>query len=243
MSNNMQNYQILDWDTEVLGIKTAKIIPDTLSLEALQTVLTTLKQQQVKLVYWLTASDDIATQEAAAQCHGFLADQKVTYVMDLTTVDAASFSNQGVEIYPSDQIDAQLEMLATEIGMQSRFGVDPKITHQQMEAVYKTWILNSVKKIIAKEVLVIKQDHKIVGVVTLADKNQRGDLSLVSVDPHYRGLKLGVRLVRAAQHWCLENGYSISQVVTQQHNLAACKLYEKCGYHVEKVEHFFHFWL
>lgn len=239
----MSDFQVLDWDTEILGVKTAKIVPEKLSVDQLKLILTELKKQNVKLVYWLTDSKDEATQQAAKQCDGFLADNKVTYLLGLRSVDQKIIVNNGVEIYQDDLPDSQLEMLAIEIGIRSRFGVDPKISRQQMESVYKAWIRNSTKKNVAKVVLVIKLESKIVGMVTIADKNQRGDLSLVSVDPSHRGLNLGARLVYAAQLWCVEQGYQYSQVVTQVNNIAACKLYEKCRYQVEKIENFYHFWL
>jgi dTDP-4-amino-4,6-dideoxy-D-galactose acyltransferase len=54
---------------------------------------------------------------------------------------------------------------------------------------------------------------------------------------------LGLHLVCAAQAKFIEAGYRIGQVVTQLDNVAACRLYEKCGYHLEKLENFYHFWL
>jgi hypothetical protein len=31
-------------------------------------------------------------------------------------------------------------------------------------------------------------------------------------------------------------------VVTQGANMAACRLYEACGYYVGTIEYFYHFW-
>lgn len=240
----MSLYQLLDWDTEILGVKTAKILPERLALEELKQTLTELKNQNVKLVFWASDSKDEGSQQAAQACHGFLADNKVTYLINFeqSRVGKAQCAHQ-VEIYQNELPDKQLEMLAIEIGMRSRFGVDPKISHAQMEKVYKAWICNSTNKTVAKVVLVIKKENQIVAMVTIADKNNRADLSLVAVDPNYRGMKLAEELVHAAQQWSVERSYKKSQVVTQISNIAACKLYEKCGYQIEKIENFYHFWL
>lgn len=79
--------------------------------------------------------------------------------------------------------------------------------------------------------------------VTLGVKNGRGDIGLFAVDPSMRRRNLGVALVRAAQEWTRRKGLRFAQVVTQGKNIAACRLYEKCGYRIEKVDFFYHFWL
>lgn len=239
----MNIFEILNWDTEILGIKTAKILPEKLTLEQLKQALAELKNQNVELVFWAADSKDEDSQQAAQASHGFLADNKVTYLMSLDSEVGKAQRPHQVEVYKNELPDDHLEMLAIEIGMRSRFGVDPKISRQQMEKVYKTWMRNSTNKTVAKVVLVIKKENQIVAMATIADKNNRADLSLVAVDPNYRGMKLAEELVHAAQQWSIENGYKQSQVLTQINNIAACKLYEKCGYQVEKIENFYHFWL
>lgn len=239
----MANYQLDPWDTKILGFSVAKILPAQLNSEQLGHILQELKSQNVRLVCWASDSQDTVSQQAARQFNGFLADEKVTYLLDLKTVGGVQVRPAEVEMYSETYPNQDLESLAVAIGERSRYGADPKISRQQMETVYKTWIANATKKDIAKIVFVIKRNQKIIGMVTIAEKNSRGDLSLVAVDADYRGQQLGQYLVKAAQLWCIENGYHTSQVVTQKNNIGACKLYEKCGYTIEKIENYYHFWL
>lgn len=238
----MNNTQLLDWDSDVLGLSVAKILTTPLTTQQLATLLQTLKTQGVKLVYWLVSSEDAISQEAAECCNGFLADEKITYCIDLTRLSPLA-NDKTVEIFASDTANLELEAIAIEIGRLSRFGRDPKLTVAQVTRLYKAWINNACKKLVADIVLVIKNQHTIVGMVAIAEKQGRGDLSLVGVAPAYQGQGLGKQLVYAAQHWCLEQGYFISQVVTQKTNPKACHLYEHCGYQLEKSEFFYHFWL
>ena len=85
--------------------------------------------------------------------------------------------------------------------------------------------------------------EKIVGMVTVGMKNGRGDIGLVAVHESMRGKNVGVNLTRAAQKWAIGKGCRYAQVVTQGNNLAACKLYEKCGYRVESIVNFYHIWI
>ena len=73
----MNNTQLLDWDSDILGISAAKILTSPLTTENLALLLQGLKSQGVKLVYWLIPSTDLVSQKAAQNCAGFLADKKV----------------------------------------------------------------------------------------------------------------------------------------------------------------------
>ena len=95
----------------------------------------------------------------------------------------------------------------------------------------------------ADEVLVIMRNNHIAGMVTLTDKNGVGDIGLIAVDEKFRGRKFGQQLVLDAQRWFIQHGCHTSCVITQEDNLPACHLYEKCGYQKTKTEFFYHFWL
>lgn len=239
----MQEYQLLSWDSDVFGFPIAKIIPERMAQDQLLHHLADLKQQQVKLVYWASDSLDPISQSAALAAGGIIADYKTTYQIDLENLNNRPVIDAEIESYSQAAPNDDLFELAYESGLYSRFKVDPRISDEQFKKVYRLWMINSVRKQIAQEVLVIKRDNKIVGMVTLGEKNQSGDIGLLAVNPNYRGQQIGSKLVYAAQAWCVNKGYKQGQVVTQQLNLPAAALYEKCGYSVEKVENFFHFWL
>jgi dTDP-4-amino-4,6-dideoxy-D-galactose acyltransferase len=237
----MNNTQHLAWDSDLLGLSVAKISPP-FSIEKLQTRLQALKAQGVKLVYCLIASEDNYSQKAAQYCDGFLADEKVTYCLDLISLPPLP-NDSAVEIYTAPTANTELEAIAIEIGKVSRFGRDPNLTAKQVNKLYTAWMNNACKKRVAKVLLIIKNQQTVVGMVAIDDKKGRADLSLVGVAAAYQGQGLGKRLVHAAQRWCLAQGYNISQVVTQKTNTHACRLYESCGYQLEKIEYFYHFWL
>ena len=239
----LQQYQLLSWDTDVFGFPVAKIMPERLSTEVLQHNLNELRSQHIRLVYWVSDSQDPASQQAAQQANGILADRKVTYLCQLNKLKSVPEIDSEIESYPTTDPDIDLLELAYLAGLYSRFRVDSHITDAQFKKVYGLWMTNSAHRRIAQEVLVIKKQHKAVAMITLGEKNQRGDIGLLAVDPLFHGQQLGTKLVRAAQAWCIQKGFEWGQVVTQQTNLPACALYEKCGYHIEKIEKFYHFWL
>jgi len=92
-------------------------------------------------------------------------------------------------------------------------------------------------------VLVVRRADKVVGMATVGAKDGRGFIGLFAVDADMRGKNVGVSLIYAAQDWTRRMGLRFAQVVTQGENIGACKLYKKCGYRIEKIEYFYHFWI
>ena len=234
-------YQILNWDSNFFGIKVAKITKLNLSTDNLKNILSELKQKSVKLVYW--ASEKECDYEIK-QLGGNLVDIKTTFAVDLDNLNLPDHDSPSiVEPYSRSMPISDLEDLAIQSGEYSRFAVDPNFKRESFIALYKIWINRSVSKEIAKEVLVIRDSDNIIGMITLGEKNGRGDIGLFSVDRNYRGKGYGKKLVQAAQKWFINNDYSIGEVVTQGKNIAACNFYKKCGYSIDKIEYLYHFWL
>ena len=246
------NAQVLEFDTHLAGFKIARILPSRLDELALSNLLAELKQQDVHLVYWLADGDDVKTNQAAANNHGFLASQHVTYLVDLVSLnfDEKEFvtiypalQKYPVEFYQDNQVSPELEQLALAAGSYSHFKMDPKFPQELFFKIYHEWIKNSVNKSIARDIIAIKDQDKVVAMTTLGVKNNRGDIGLLAVAANFRGKNFGTRIVTAAQLYFISQGFTLAQVVTQVVNAPARCLYEKCGFKPEKFENFYHFWL
>lgn len=236
------NYRILDWDSHFFGIKVARILSASLTLKELKQTLADLKRERVKLVYW-PAEKELAGDEEQ-NLGACLVDRKTTFEVNLKMMDPGHFHSTGlVEKYRPSMSMKEIESLAIQSGEYSRFSVDQNVERERFESLYKNWIRKSLSREIAEEVLFIQDADKLAGMVTLGNKEGKGDIGLLAVESKYRGKKYGETLVRAAQTWFINNGYEIGHVVTQGKNLPACNLYKKCEYSVSKVEYFYHFWL
>jgi dTDP-4-amino-4,6-dideoxy-D-galactose acyltransferase len=235
-------YQILDWDSAFFGVGVANISDAILSVEELTGVLAELKNKSVKLVYW--ASERGLDDGQAAKLCGHLVDIRTTFVANFRCLDPRDVIRTDiVEVYSSSMPVSELEDLAIQSGEYSRFAADPCLPREKFVSLYKIWINRSLRKEVANETLVIRDAHRVVGMVTLAEKDGRGDIGLLAVDATCRRKHYGESLVRAAQKWFIKNGYELGQVVTQGKNIAACNLYKKCNYSVESIQYFYHFWL
>lgn len=241
MSEKQLEYQILDWDSNFFGFSVARINNPNLAKEKLVNSLSDLSLKGIKLIYW-PASNEYSENEIT-DLGGSLVDLKTTFKMDFDGVNPEDFiSTDEVEAYSDSMPFESFEELAVQSGEYSRFAVDPRIPREKFFELYRIWIARSLKKEIAREVLVLRESNRVVGMVTLGEKDGRGDIGLIAVDASSRGKSYGEKLVRSAQRWFIKNGYTVGQVVTQGNNIPPCMLYKKCGYSVEKVEYFYHFW-
>jgi ribosomal protein S18 acetylase RimI-like enzyme len=236
----MIEYQHLTWDTQQLEFGVAKIIATQATPSALHTTLQTLKSEGIQLVYWCSDRGDPESQKAAQDCRGILVDEKITYKMRLPT---SMEKPAAVVRYSAETVSPELIQLAYAIGRESRFYLDTTMPRDGYKNIYRTWIKNSVNRSIADEIFVTKDQEKITGFITLIHKGDQGNIALIAVDGNYRGLGLATRLLTAAKDWFIEKQLSYCNVVTQKTNTAACRLYEKNGFSIDKIENFYHFWL
>ena len=241
-------HDVLDWDSAFFGVKVARLNDPGLSDPQLSEALAALRADGVRLVYW--HADRPRDADVIGRLGGHLADRKVTYVMDVRghagvngALEVPECPDGLVEPHAPSMPLQDLESLAIQSGEHSRFALDPNIPREAFIGLYTRWIHRAIGQDMAQEVLVIRAGERVVAMVTLGVKNGRGDIGLLAVDQHHRGLHHGERLLQAARGWFQQAGVELAQVVTQGANVPACRLYEKCGYTVETVQHVHHFWL
>ena len=239
----MDDYQILEWDSNFFGFTVARILQKKIGIQDLRRVLNELKTHNVTVAYWAIDNRDLESRIAAESLDGFLADQKITYAIQLDGKKTAFKSYGDVEVYQRKEPCVDLERLSIQSGEYSRFNVDPNFSRRQFENLYKIWIKKSTDQTVGGSVLVFRDDNSIIGMIAIGHHDDVGQIHLIAVDENYRGKKIGSALIDAAHRTFWERGNKTARVITQKKNFPACRLYEKWGYQIEKIEYFYHFWL
>ncbi|QJB39494.1 GNAT family N-acetyltransferase [Chitinophaga oryzae] len=230
----MTPYERLSWDSDFFGFEVYRIQNGHADVAQ---CLSDLKGR-ARLVYLAAAGE---TEAALLDTYnGRLADIKTTFEKDVEGPVALS---PFISSYTTNPAEEALIRLGIESGVHSRFRVDDNFEEEKYKELYRLWVMNSVSRKIAKEVLVYRQQEQLSGLITLGEKGGKGDIGLVAVDPASRGKGVGMALMAAAEAWSRRQGYRQLQVVTQGANTPACNLYQKCGFHIARIEYFYHFWL
>jgi len=231
-------YSILAWDSGFFGFKVARINKTDDSNPPISRWVQCLGSKGIPLIYWPSKYKLNSTE--VTNNNGRLVDEKTTFVTH--PMERAPHPDPEVIPYHSSMPSADFDALAIQSGEQSRFAVDPKIPRAKFEELYTTWIKKSLNNTIASETLAICDNLHPVGMITLSLKDNSGEIGLVAVKDGYRGRHYGTRLVSSALFWFKERNCSTVRVVTQKHNLAACQLYSRCGFTIESVDYYYHFW-
>ncbi|UOQ74432.1 GNAT family N-acetyltransferase [Hymenobacter cellulosilyticus] len=199
------------------------------------------RRQHVRLLYWFVDPADTEAAVTARALGARLADRKITYC--IPTDSAPQQLAEGIE--PITVVTPQLRSLALQSGCCSRFLTDPGFAAGVYEELYTRWIENSVTGDRAREVLVYRPAPTApeMGLLTLEVHHDLINIGLLAVDEMARGQKVGTKLVAAARQRTAQWGFPTLQVVTQQDNLNACRFYEQCGFHAERIQHVYHIWM
>jgi dTDP-4-amino-4,6-dideoxy-D-galactose acyltransferase len=237
-----RNHVHLEWDTAAFGFGVARIAPSA-ALGKLGEILAALREEQHRLVYWSVPTADRERVSAGLAQGGFLADEKLTYAAALGEEHHSPAADHAVVPYAEARPDDALVRLAISSAEHSRFRRDPLFPAELCDKLYTAWIERSVSGELADEVLVVRAGRELLGLITLGSAGDRGDIGLVAVDRAARGKGIGRLLVTEAGRHFVAAGLREAQVVTQRGNVSACRLYESCGYSIERSDTVFHFWL
>jgi dTDP-4-amino-4,6-dideoxy-D-galactose acyltransferase len=239
--------QFLPWDSQFFGVRIARVVTGRLTPPVVEQILSWCRQNQIECLYFLADSDHAETVDLA-EVHGFhLADIRLTLQRDLQTWEEPSPASPRFQIRPcqSEHL-ATLQAIARHSYRLSRFYFDSHFPRSACDQLYETWIKNSCEGY-ADLVWVAEQDRQPVGFITChlpeeAENPAAGQIGLVGVAEAARGGGLGQWLVNQALGWFHSQGVTQVQVVTQGRNLAAQRLYQRCGFVPHNLQLWYHKW-
>lgn len=235
---NKNTIEPLAWDSQFFGYPVARIALDQHGGEELDNLFKQLATN-FRLTYFFIAPGEKEMNEHIIKKGGVLVDQKTVFLKP--TEKHSGFSNEITE-FQGTEINARLKELALQAGICSRFRMDKNFIKDEYERLYIEWISRSVKKEIACKTLVAAKGSDIIGITTLADEKNCAHIGLVAVAEAFRGQGIGRDLIYSADTIASVMGFKEINVVSQLQNKGACKLYEKCGFHVESITNIYHYW-
>lgn len=238
---------LLEWDSEFWSFPVAQIVGNTLSGEMYAAIDAWSKQRSIRCLFFLAVPEDAATARIA-QSHGFrLVDERVTlgWFAPAQPVPPPHELPAGIQIRSSQPHDLPaLQTIAWSSHIDTRFFVDPAFPREQAHALYVRWISASCSGF-ADLVLVALLQEEVVGYCSCHrpnDPSAPGRIGLLAVAPAARGIGVARSLVEHALEWFVRQGATHVTVVTQDRNVAALNLYQRCGFTVEARQHWYHRW-
>jgi dTDP-4-amino-4,6-dideoxy-D-galactose acyltransferase len=244
MASEMRNSaecEYLEWDSEFFGRRIARTKVSRLTDELAGRIDEWCALERVECLYFLADSTDRVTMRIA-QSRGFrFVDTRLT--LERSRDCAEIGEAHGLAFRDAEERDIPaLREIARNAHKDSRFYYDGTFTERQCDELYETWIEKSCRGW-AKKVFVAGTGAAIEGYVTCqVAEFGIGQIGLVGVKATARGKGLGRGLVMHAVRWFEQEGAEKIRVVTQGRNVAAQRLYQKCGFASSSMGIWFHRW-
>ncbi len=222
----MAEGEVLEWDSEFWGARVARVEGADADGWA--------SANGVDVAYLLVDGSDAAAAQAAEE-RGFR-------VMDVRVeLEAPSVrSEQPVRTHGEADVET-LRAIARTSHEDTRFYADPRFPRERCDALYDTWIRRSCEGW-ADVVLVADREGAPAGYIAMHRRGGSGSIGLIGVDAAARCRGVGEALVRGALDWCARDGLASCSVVTQGRNVAAQRLFQRCGFRTSAVDLWFHKW-
>jgi dTDP-4-amino-4,6-dideoxy-D-galactose acyltransferase len=232
-------FVLLPWDSEFFGVTIGRVTTLHLTPALGADLLRWTTAHDVECVYFLANPCDTETLRVAHDVGFRLVDVRVT--LTASTERDVTVQVEGIRAAASADIGA-LESIARASHHDTRFYADGRFDPDRCDDMYATWIARSCRGE-ADFVLVAEQNSQPAGYVTgHADPDGSGRIGLIAVAETARGGGRGTNLVSAALGWFHAKNIGTVTVVTQARNLAALALYQRCGFHVSRVDLWYHRW-
>lgn len=243
---NLAPCTILDWDTAFWGFRIARVQGDSLSEACLSAIDAWAREQRARCLFFLSPADDPQTTAAVERGGFHLVDVRSTLGCTLLSASEPDLEPpaESVSIRPSAPGDVErLAVIARAIHHDTRFYFDRHFPRPLCDELYATWIRNSCQGY-ADTVLVAEVGGQPAGYISChVDRAARtGTIGLVGVSDRVRARGVGTALVQASLAWFHAASADRVMVITQARNVAALRLYERCGFLTEDVRLWYHKW-
>ena len=128
-------------------------------------------------------------------------------------------------------------------GNLSRFKVDSNFSNNEFEKLYKEWVNNSINKKIAFKTFVKTVQKKVVGFITLGEKDaDTAKIGLIAVNEMFQGKRIASKLIKSCEIISKQNKYAGLEVSTQFSNNQAMAFYKKNDFEINKITYIYHLW-
>lgn len=236
--------RFLPWDTEHFGHRIGRASINILNEESYKLLRNACQELELDCLYFLADADDQASILDLQRRAFLLVDIRSTLQRKLHDLPPSQSVGDAIIRSSSVRDLETLAAIARDSFTSTRFFADPYLDNQKASDLYQIWLTKSMTTNYADRVLVAEVNHNSVGFVTChVDKGAgTGQIGLVALAKSAQGKGLSQTMLQHALEWFRDQELTSVSVVTQGHNIAAQRLYQRCGFVTSSTELWFHKW-
>ncbi|MCC6395222.1 MAG: GNAT family N-acetyltransferase [Bryobacterales bacterium] len=234
----------LSWDSRQFGISAARLEfllarEDCIRRTILKTSLEGSHEAGIRHLTARVDSADLSGAHALEEAGFEVIDGILTFGMRLDGRMAGAEVSGPVEVglYKKDQLEGIVK-LASKAYQFDRFHADSALRPGVADRIHAEWLRNSCEGGAADVVITATRDKEVLGFVTVkADYEierlcgvRLATIVLVATAEAARGMGIGTAMTNFTLRWLADRQVRGVRVGTQLRNIAACRLYESCGF-------------
>jgi len=242
MAVNPEPCSILEWDSAFFGVTIARVNANRLEVDTAAQIMDWCRDNKVRCLYFLADSNHVESLRLAEKKGFYLTDIRVTYEHSMRGIGDSHEPDSDIRLAVAEDLPV-LRAMTDSSYRDSRFYYDGHFSQEDCDRLYEIWIEKSLSGF-AQAVLVAGKPGQPEGFVTCNTSipESIGKIGLVGVDANTRGRGVGKALVLESLFWFAAQGMTSVQVATQGRNIAAQRLYQKCGFLTREVRFWYHRW-
>ncbi|MEI6300067.1 MAG: GNAT family N-acetyltransferase [Betaproteobacteria bacterium] len=235
--------QKLEWDSQFFGVNVAYISCLHLSDNIYKAISRFVTDNNIDLIEYLCNCHD-RRSVLIAEKEGFtFADIRLTFIKKLTNfepsvaVDGFALKRAGEEDIP------QLERMAGQLYVKSRYFFDEKFGADKAEEFYKSWIRKAVRGQFDDECWCLTQGTQVIAFCSFRyTQGDRAQIGLMGVHESFAGMGVGKLMIDSVIKILVAKGVEQVVVVTQGRNYPAQNLYQSAGFRTQETQLWYHKW-
>ncbi|MBE8578958.1 dTDP-4-amino-4,6-dideoxy-D-galactose acyltransferase [Vibrio sp. OPT18] len=225
--SNVYHFSLREWDSQFFSKKIGDVqwgientqLASAHSYDLITTRVSSLEHTKIEVL----------------QNHGFVyCDGDVQLTKDIHSND----SEIDFQMATQEQLPKLLAMLDNMYQI-SRFKA-PWFATQDRDRFYKEWLTKAVYGTFDDCCLIIAEEDKIYGFVTLKEFSNYAQIGLIGVGSEYQGKGIGKKLLFVAEQYLRQRSCTILNVSTQTSNIHALNLYTRFGFRLKETNLWFY---
>jgi GNAT superfamily N-acetyltransferase len=250
----------LDWDSEQFGFPAARLEivcahedhPQSLAdrHELLERISDLCRRQSVCHLTARVDADELVTIHSLEHSGFELIDGIQTLSVRLPAPGPEAVAACDVRLYRTADLDQILEIARTAY-VCDRFHSDSALSTSKADRINEAWVRNCCLGRMADAVIVGAYGDTVLGYVTCKIDTEAtrllgagcGVIGMVATAAAARNTGVALAASRGALDWFHRHGAAAVEVGTQLRNIAAGKLYERCGFRLARVSLTFRKWI
>jgi len=227
----------LDFDSNISGFEIGKFDFKKTSDQSYKQVFIDFKL--FDLIY-LTSGFNVHTSKMLSGFDWILADVRITLSYNLEKQDFHRFDLTKNDFY-QDRDFNKLFNLAKDLYKVSRFYYDIN-TRNLGKRIYSEWIINSINKSIADEIIVHRDEQgAVIGFITVKEANFYTEPVLVKVEEKYTGKGYGKIIMNKFFNFVAQSRPQKEiKIKTQLSNKTALNFYHTLGFKINEIKFIYH---